>query len=95
MDAAGEFLLQQRIDRPVALDAAHRRKCFGDDADAEMRLAGAVIGFVMAAILVMVPRVKMAFVNHFKAFGAKAVVSSLPSRFVCYCEWTFGPLLPI
>ena len=47
MDAGLQFVGKQLVDGAVAVDAAHAGKGGRDDADAEMRLAGAVIGAVM------------------------------------------------
>src|SRR5690606_28301077 len=69
VDAALQFFLQQRVDGAVALDATHSGKGVSNDADAEMRFAGAVIDFMMTAILMVMAGVEVAFVNDFKALG--------------------------
>src|SRR5690606_5149905 len=72
VDTALQFFLQQRVDGAVALDATHSGKGVGNDADAEMRFAGAVVDFMMAAILMVMAGVEMAFVNDFKALGSES-----------------------
>ncbi len=96
MDAAIQFFLQKFVNGAVALNATHSGKSLGNDTDAKVCFAGAVIDFMMTALFMMMPGVEMTFINDFKPFGERKSWSvSLPSRFVCYCEWTFGPLLPI
>jgi hypothetical protein len=62
-------LLEQIVDRPVALDAAHAGKRPGDDADAKMGFAGSVECLVVIAAGMVMTGVEMAFIDHLEPFG--------------------------
>lgn len=96
MNAAFQFLFQEIIDGAVPLHATHAGESLCHDADAEVGFAGAVIGVVFMATIAVMASVETAFINDFKLFRCKSRSEFLlPSSFVCYCAWTFGPVLPI
>jgi hypothetical protein len=71
MNAGFQFVREQFVDGAVALDAAHAGKVRRNDADAEMRLAGAGERRMMAGLDVMMAGVKVAFVDDGEPFGRK------------------------
>ena len=74
MHAGLQFVGQQFVDGAVAVDAAHAGKGRRDDADAKMRLAGAVIGAVMAGAVVVMAGMEMAFVDDDQPLRRKCLV---------------------
>ena len=73
MDPAGEFLLQERVDLPVPLDAALAGEGDADHPNPEMRLAGAVEGLVMRASGVVMPGMEVAFVDDLEPLGRECL----------------------
>ena len=68
---ACEFGGQQLVDGAVPLDPALAGEGRRDDADAEMRLAGAVIGAVMAGAVMVMAGMEMALVDDRQPLGRK------------------------
>src|SRR4051812_18423914 len=71
---------EQIVDGAMALDPAHAGESGADEADAEMRLALAVEGLVMARFHGVMAGMKMALVDHLQPLGPEGI-----GEFRLYC----------